>query len=126
MRWIRRCVHPLHEPATSKAKPLPSGSPNSGADACETSRLGRREDTCSCSDGRRSGRSTGGRERAAVQRLQAFLADFRTRVLPQTQAVLTLSRKTPEARLFLQEYPDARQITLRYAGRPYYVLLRDH
>ena len=56
--------------------------------------------------------------------LKAFLADFRTRVLPQTQAVLTFSRTTPEARLFLQRYPSARQITLRYAGQPYYVLLR--
>ncbi|HEY7278952.1 MAG TPA: hypothetical protein VH594_23495, partial [Trebonia sp.] len=58
------------------------------------------------------------------QELKAFLADFRTRVLPQTQAVLTFSRTTPEARLFLQKYPSARQITLRYAGQPYYVLLR--
>jgi hypothetical protein len=57
--------------------------------------------------------------------LKAFLADFRTRVLPQTQAVLTFSLKTPEARLFLHKYPSARQITLRYAGRPYYVLLRQ-
>jgi hypothetical protein len=57
--------------------------------------------------------------------LKAFLADFRTRVLPQTQAVLTFSLKTPEARLFLHEYPSARQITLRYAGQPYYVLLRQ-
>jgi hypothetical protein len=58
--------------------------------------------------------------------LKAFLADFRTRVLPQTQAVLTFSRNTPEARLFLQKYPNARQVTLRYAGQPYYVLLRQH
>jgi hypothetical protein len=56
--------------------------------------------------------------------LKAFLADFRTRVLPQTQAVLTLSTAAPEARFFLQEYPSARQITLHYAGQPYYVLLR--
>jgi hypothetical protein len=56
--------------------------------------------------------------------LKAFLADFRTRVLPQTQAVLTFSRTIPEARLFMQKYPSARQITLRYAGQPYYVLLR--
>jgi hypothetical protein len=57
--------------------------------------------------------------------LKAFLADFRTRVLPQTQAVLTFSVNTPEARLFLQKYPNARRITLRYAGQPYYVLLRQ-
>jgi hypothetical protein len=56
--------------------------------------------------------------------LKAFLADFRTRVLPQTQAVLTFSLETPEARLFLHKYPSARQITLRYAGQPYYALLR--
>jgi hypothetical protein len=57
--------------------------------------------------------------------LKAFLADFRTRVLPQTQAVLTFSLKTPEAQLFLHKYPSARQITLRYAGQPYYALLRQ-
>jgi hypothetical protein len=56
--------------------------------------------------------------------LNAFLADFRTRVLPQTQAVLTYTVKAPEARYFLRRYPDARQITLRFAGQPYYVLLR--
>jgi hypothetical protein len=31
---------------------LPSSSPNSGADVHETSRLGRRDDTCSCLGGR--------------------------------------------------------------------------
>jgi uncharacterized membrane protein (UPF0136 family) len=57
--------------------------------------------------------------------LKAFLADFRTRVVPQTQAVLTYSVKgTPEAQYFLQRYPSARRITLRYAGQPYYILLR--
>ena len=38
----------------------------------------------------------------------AFLADFRTRVLPQTQAVLTASLKAPEAGYFLRRYPGAR------------------
>jgi hypothetical protein len=56
--------------------------------------------------------------------LKAFLADFRMRVLPQTQAVLTASLNTPEARFFLQRYATARRITLSYGGQPYYVLLR--
>ena len=56
--------------------------------------------------------------------LEAFLADFRTRVLPQTQALLTFSVEAPEARYFLQRYPSARRITLRYDRQPYYVLLR--
>ena len=55
---------------------------------------------------------------------QAFLADFHSRVLPQTQAVLTSSLKTPEAQFFLQKYLNSRRITLRYDGQPYYVLLR--
>jgi hypothetical protein len=58
--------------------------------------------------------------------LTAFLADFRTRVLPQTQAVLTDSLNAPEARYFLQRYPNARRIGLSYAGQPYYVLLRQN
>jgi hypothetical protein len=56
--------------------------------------------------------------------MQAFLADFRTRVLPQTQAVLTSSLQTPETQYFLHRYPKAHQVTLRYNGHPYYVLLR--
>ena len=55
----------------------------------------------------------------------AFLADFRTRVLPQTQAVLTDSLDAPEAGYFLRRYPDARRIILSYAGQPYYILLRQ-
>ena len=39
-------VRPPLEPVTTKAEPLPSSSPNSGADAYETSPLGRRDDTC--------------------------------------------------------------------------------
>jgi hypothetical protein len=57
--------------------------------------------------------------------LKAFLADFRTRVLPQTQALLTFTAKTPEARYFLQRYPSARQIKLRYDKQDYFVLLRQ-
>lgn len=56
--------------------------------------------------------------------LRAFLTDFRTRVLPQTQAVLTYTVKAPEAQSFLTRYPHARRVTLRYAGQPYYILLR--
>jgi hypothetical protein len=56
--------------------------------------------------------------------LKAFLADFRTRVLPQTHAVLTFNLKAPEAQWFLQRYPSARQIKLRYANQDYFVLLR--
>jgi hypothetical protein len=58
--------------------------------------------------------------------LQAFLADFRTRVLPQTQALLTFTLNVPEARYFLQRYPSARRITLRYGNQPYYILLRQN
>ena len=42
---------PPLEPVTTKAEPLPSSSPNSGADALDISRLGRHDDTCSCSEG---------------------------------------------------------------------------
>lgn len=56
--------------------------------------------------------------------LTAFLADFRTRVLPQTQAVLTDSLNTPEAGYFLRRYHRARRITLSYAGQHYFILLR--
>ena len=57
--------------------------------------------------------------------LEAFLADFRTRVLPQTQAVLKSSRASAgKPELFLQRYPSALRITLRWADRPYYLLLR--
>jgi hypothetical protein len=56
--------------------------------------------------------------------LTAFLADFRRRVLPQTQAVLTDALGTPEAGYFLRRYPTARRVTLRFGGQPYYLLLR--
>ena len=52
MRWICRCVRPLLGLVTTKAEPLPSSSPNSGADALEISRLGRCDETCSCLGGR--------------------------------------------------------------------------
>src|ERR1022692_894365 len=50
--WFCRRAPPPLEPVTTKAEPLPSSSPNSGADALEISRLGRRDDTCSCLGGR--------------------------------------------------------------------------
>lgn len=57
--------------------------------------------------------------------LTAYLAYFRVNVLPHTQAVLTASLRTPEARFFLRRFPGARQITLRFAAKPYYILLRQ-
>lgn len=57
--------------------------------------------------------------------LNAFMAYFRTHVLSVTQAVITSQLATPEARYFLQRYPDARRITLQYGKYPYYILLRQ-
>lgn len=56
--------------------------------------------------------------------LTAYMAYFRTSVLPRTQALATASLNAPEARYFLERYPSARRITLTYANDPYYVLLR--
>jgi hypothetical protein len=56
--------------------------------------------------------------------MKAYLTDFRIRVLPKTQAVLTYNLKAPEARYFLQRYPNAVQTKLHYAGEDYFVLLR--
>ena len=56
--------------------------------------------------------------------LTTFLADFRTRVLPQTQAILTDNLQAPEAQDFRQRFPNASQIALSYEGLPYYILLR--
>jgi hypothetical protein len=53
-----------------------------------------------------------------------FLTVFRTSVLTRTQAVITSWLRAPEAAAFLRRYPDASRVTLRYRGRPYYVLLR--
>ena len=39
--------------------------------------------------------------------VKAYLKDFRTRVLPETQALLTYNLKAPEAKYFLQRYPTA-------------------
>jgi hypothetical protein len=53
----------------------------------------------------------------------AYMADFRTSVLPHTQALVSGALTTPEARLFLQRYPSARRILLHFGRKPYYVLL---
>jgi hypothetical protein len=55
--------------------------------------------------------------------LTAFLANFRTSVLPRTQAVITPSLSAPEARLFLHRYKHYRLVTLSYLGSPLYVLI---
>jgi hypothetical protein len=52
------------------------------------------------------------------------MKDFRTRVLPQTKALLTYNLKASEARYFLKRYPTADQIKLHYANEDYFVLLR--
>jgi hypothetical protein len=56
--------------------------------------------------------------------LRAYMADFSRSVLPLTQALVTTSLDEPEARIFIQRYPNARRMTLHFAGQPYYVLLR--
>lgn len=56
--------------------------------------------------------------------LRAYMADFRTRVVPQTQALFTTSLQAPEARYFLQRYTNARRVTLHFLRSPYYILLR--
>ena len=57
------------------------------------------------------------------QEMDAYLRNFRTSVLPRTQALVTTSLKAPEALYFRQRYPRARRVTLTYQGSPYYVLL---
>lgn len=57
--------------------------------------------------------------------LRAYLAYFKTVVMPRTQAVLTADLDTQEALFFVARYPGARRITLQFAGKPYYVLLRQ-
>lgn len=55
---------------------------------------------------------------------RAYLADFRTSVLPRTAALVTPSLGAAEARYFRDFYPNARMITLSYRHAPVYVLLR--
>jgi hypothetical protein len=57
--------------------------------------------------------------------MQAYLNEFRVKALPHIQALLTYNTSTPEAQYFLQRYPNARQIKLRYNGTDYFVLLRN-
>jgi hypothetical protein len=56
--------------------------------------------------------------------LTAYLAEFRTKLLPEIQAFLTYNVKGPEAEAFLHRYPNARLYRLRYANHPYYLYLR--
>jgi hypothetical protein len=55
--------------------------------------------------------------------LNAYVAYFRTNVLPHTQAVVTGDLTGPEARYFLQRYPHARRILMHIGAKPYYILL---
>jgi hypothetical protein len=57
--------------------------------------------------------------------LQAFLDDFRVRVVPRTGAIVTTTLTAPEALDFLSRYPDARRLAFSYGDRPFYVLVRD-
>lgn len=57
--------------------------------------------------------------------LAAYLAYFRASVLPRTEALVTTTVQAPEARYFLQRFPRARRVLLRYGGKPYYALLRQ-
>ena len=52
----------------------------------------------------------------------AYLAAFRSSVLPRTGAMVTPSLGAAEARYFRNFYPNARVITLTYLDRPVYVL----
>jgi hypothetical protein len=58
-----------------------------------------------------------------AQQRAAYAKLFRGTVLPHIQALITSNLSAPEARLFRQRYPQATNVTLGYAGAPYYVLL---
>ena len=55
--------------------------------------------------------------------LNAYLAYFRTNVLPHTQALVTGNITGSEAESFLQRYPHARRILMHIGAKPYYILL---
>ena len=55
--------------------------------------------------------------------LNAYLAYFRTNVLPHTQALVTGNLTGSEAQSFLQRYPHARRILMHIGAKPYYILL---
>ena len=59
-----------------------------------------------------------------VPQYRAYLADFRSRVLPRTEALVTPSLGAAEARYFRDFYANSRVITLTYRHEPVYVLLR--
>jgi hypothetical protein len=59
-----------------------------------------------------------------VPQYRAYLADFRSSVLPGTGALVTPSLGAAEARYFRDRYANARVIKLTYRGRPLYVLIR--
>jgi hypothetical protein len=59
-----------------------------------------------------------------VPQYRAYMADFRSSVLPGTGAVVTPSLGAAEARYFMDRYANARVIKLTYRGRPLYVLIR--
>jgi hypothetical protein len=56
---------------------------------------------------------------------RAYLAYFRSSVLPGTAALITPSLSAAEARYFRDRYASARVITLAYRHQPVYVLLRS-
>jgi hypothetical protein len=55
--------------------------------------------------------------------LDAYLAYFRTSVLPHTQALVTGYITGSEATFFLQRYPRAQRIVTHLGAKPYYILL---
>jgi hypothetical protein len=59
-----------------------------------------------------------------VPQYRAYLADFRSSVLPGTGALVTPSLGAAEARYFRDRYANARVITLSYRHKPLYVLIR--
>ncbi len=60
-----------------------------------------------------------------AQQRRIYMATFRRSVLRHIQALITANLTAPEARSFLNRYPQAKKITLSYSGQPYYVLLAD-
>ena len=59
-----------------------------------------------------------------IPQYRAYLANFRSSVLPRTAALVTPSLGAAEARYFRNFYANARVITLTYRRTPLYVLLR--
>jgi hypothetical protein len=55
----------------------------------------------------------------------AYMASYRSSVLPHVQALITANLAGTQARDFLQRYPLARNVTLTYGGLRYYVLLAN-